>query len=377
MSGPRRVARIITRLNIGGPARQALSLSKDLAPDYETTLIAGRSQQGEGELSDPEVPVKRVSLVRPVSPLDDLRAARCLRQLISAGRFELVHTHMAKAGSLGRRAAWKVPRSPVTVHTFHGHVLEGYFYRPVQKAFIATERSLAKRTDALVAVSEHVRDDLLGLGIGTPERWRVIPLGFDLAPMLAVSGRSGRLREALALREDVPLVGVLGRLAPIKDHQTLLQAIARLEDAHLAILGDGHLRPALQERAERLGISKRVHFVGWWLDVADAISDLDVVALTSRNEGTPVSLIEASACGLPVVSTDVGGVRAVVRDGSTGLLVSPGDVEGVAMALERILSDPTHARSLGDAGRDWVRERFSKDRLVSDIRQLYSELLSS
>lgn len=369
-----RVLRVITRLNIGGPARQAILLTRAMQPQFETILIAGHPEPGEGELTDPEITVERVSLTRPLSPRRDLAALQELTKRMRSSRFDLVHTHMAKAGTTARFAALRSHHVPKLVHTFHGHVLEGYFTRPVQRVFVEVEKRLARRTDALVAVSEEIRDDLLNLGIGSEDRWRVIPLGFELAPMLEVERHSGVLRARLNLADE-PIVGVLGRLAPIKDHVTLLEAVARLDGIHLAVLGDGELRARLQERVGELGIEHRVHFAGWVLDVPAAIADMDVVALTSRNEGTPVSLIEAHACGRPVVATDVGGVRAVVKDPATGFLVPPGDAAAVAAALEKLLGDPPLARRMGAAGREHVRHRFTADRLVSDIRSLYEELL--
>lgn len=375
VTDPTRVLRVITRLNIGGPARQALSLTKDLAPEFDTTLVAGRSQQGEGELSDPEVPVRRISLVRPLSPSNDRRAYRELRSLVESP-FDLLHTHMAKAGALARWAGLRASHRPALVHTFHGHVLDGYFSRPVREVFVRVERYLAKNTDALVAVSDHVRDELLALGIGKPEQWRVIPLGFDLSSLVALQSQSGRLRERIGLDGSVPLVGILGRLAPVKDHETLIRGLAGLDGVHLAVLGDGETKERVLGLVEELGVGDRVHLMGWWTDIASAISDLDVVALTSRNEGTPVSLIEASAGGKPVVSTDVGGVRAVVDDGITGLLVPPGDSEAVAAAVEKLLSDRNLRTRMGGAGREHVRDRFDKARLISDIKNLYRELLN-
>ena len=369
-----RLLRLITRLNIGGPARQALTLTKELRPDFETTLACGTPSIDEGELSDPDVSVVRIPLRRALAPSADLSVLRAVRKLIADQKPAIIHTHMAKAGSLGRIASVGVQKPPRLVHTFHGHVLEGYFSKPVQTVFISAERYLARRTDALVAVSTEIRDDLLEMGIGTEEQWRVIPLGFELDPMLRVQGRTGALRDRFGLGE-APLVGVVGRLAPIKDHQTLIEAVARLDGVHLAIVGDGEMRSELEGAVMNLEIQQRVHFVGWSLDIPGVIADMDVVALTSRNEGTPVSLIEASACGRPVVSTDVGGVKAVVQDGTSGILVPAGDASAVAAGLERLLGDPELGARMGAAGREYVRERFTSERLVCEIRSLYLELL--
>ena len=371
------VLRAITRLNIGGPARQALLLTEALEDSFPTILVAGEPDFSEGELNDPAVPVRRIALKRKIDPWSDMHAYRSLRRLIDANGIQIVHTHMAKAGTVGRMAATRASRPPATVHTFHGHVLQGYFSRPAERFFLGIERALARRTDTLVAVSEEVRDELLDLGIGRPEQWRVIPLGFDLSSLLSVSGHSGVLRSRLSLDEETFLVAVLGRLAPIKDHVTLVQAMAQVPAAHLAILGEGETKPAIERAARDLGISSRIHFMGWITDVASAIADADVVALTSRNEGTPVSLIEAGAAGRPVVSTAVGGVRSVVRDGSTGFVVPPQDPRAAADAINKLLADRTLAERFGSAGRTHVAGRFSKERLIADVRELYEHLLGS
>jgi glycosyltransferase involved in cell wall biosynthesis len=366
--------RLITRLNVGGPARQALLLTRELRDDYPTRLVAGTPPAYEGELADPEVPVTRIPLVREMSPLRDIRSLATVRRLIREGEPSILHTHMAKAGSVGRLAALSMRSRPKLVHTFHGHVLEGYFSGPAQKGFTRIERFLATRTDACVAVSNEVRDSLLELGIGNERNWHVIPLGFDLDPFLAVEAPSGHLRAKLGLGSDVPLLGVIGRLAPIKDHSTLLKALTLLDGVHLAVLGDGELRNDIEGRAAALGIGDRVHFVGWWLDVASAIADLDVTVLSSRNEGTPVSLIESLASARPVVATDVGGVASVVADRATGFLVDAGDHRGFASRVKELLDSPELRNRFGSAGRVSVRERYSKERLLADVRALYGEL---
>ena len=375
------VLRLITRMNIGGPARQAILLSKGLSEEFPTILAAGRPGPSEGELVDPAVPVRPVPLVRPVRPLTNLRCLLAVRRLISETGASLVHTHMAKAGAVGRLAALSLPGRrgrPRLVHTFHGHVLQGYFAGPEQRAFLMLERKLAKRTDALIAVSPEVRDELVDLGVGRPDQYRVVPLGFDLAPLLEVGrpdGPAGTLRASLGLPAGVPLAGVVGRLVAIKDHATLFAALADVPGLHLAVLGDGELRPSLEALARQLGVDGRVHFVGWWLDLPAALADLDLVVLSSRNEGTPVALIEALAAARPVVATDVGGVRYVVQDGETGWLCPAGDVPCLAGLLRRILADRPGARALAEEGRRRVAKRFGQDRMVADHLVLYRELL--
>jgi glycosyltransferase involved in cell wall biosynthesis len=288
---------------------------------------------------------------------------------------------MAKAGTVGRLAALSSAhprRRPRLVHTFHGHVLQGYFAGPQQRAFVQFERILAKHTDVLIAVSPEVQDELLDLGIGKPAQYRVVPLGFDLAPLLAVGtpgGPVGRLRSALGISENVPLAGTVGRLVPVKDHATLFSAVATVPGLHLAVLGDGELRATLEALAHELGISERTHFTGWWTDVPSALADLDVVVLSSRNEGTPVALIEALAAGRPVVATDVGGVRHVVQDGETGWLCSAGEPGGLARLLTQVIAQPEASGRLAEAGRLRVAACFGYERLLAEHRSLYEELL--
>lgn len=368
------ILRVITRLNIGGPARQALLLTRNLSTEHPTILCAGHAPPEEGELTDPLVTVVRVPLVRPPRPKKDVAAFRALRSLIQDLHPKIVHTHMAKAGAIGRIAAGRF-REVRTVHTFHGHVLEGYFSSPVERALIRAERFLAAKTDVLIAVSDEVRDALLDLRVGRPEQFRVIPLGFELEAFLSIEGKSGEFRKEIGLDLDAPLVAVMGRVTAIKDHPTLLRAIARLPGVHLAVLGDGDQRSDIEGLARALDIADRTHFVGWRLDVANVLADVDVVALTSRNEGTPVSLIEAGAAGRPVVATAVGGTASVVRDGVTGLLVAPGDAEGVASALQRVFEDRSLAAEFGKAAREHVKDAFSHRRLLSDLSDLYGELI--
>lgn len=341
---------------------------------FPTTLIAGQAPVEEGELADVNVPVTYAPLVRSLNPPKDAAAFMAIRKVIRDRRPRIVHTHMAKAGAIGRLAARGDDIR--TVHTFHGHVLEGYFSSLVERAFVRTERYLAARSDALIAVSDEVRDALLDLGIGSPERFHVIPLGLELDRFLQIENRAGTFRRDLGVSDRTPLVAVLGRVTRIKDHATLLRSIAALSDVHLAVLGDGDKRTEVEQMARDLGINQRVHFVGWRRDLEAVFADVDAVALTSLNEGTPVSLIEASASARPVVATDVGGVRSVVEEGVTGFLVPVRDHAAVTDAIRRLFDDQALARALGHKGREHVRERFSHERLLTDIASLYDDLLA-
>jgi glycosyltransferase involved in cell wall biosynthesis len=283
---------------------------------------------------------------------------------------------MAKAGAMGRLAAISLSNQPQTIHTFHGHVFSGYFSPATERAFIGAERWLAKRTDVLVAVSPHIRDELLDLGIGRPEQFVVTPVGLDLDPYLSTDSSSGTLRAELGIGRSTPLVGTVGRLVAIKDHLTLLRAIERLPGAHLVIVGDGELRPQLEAEVVRRRLNARVHFLGWRGDLPSLYSDIDVVALTSLNEGTPVAIIEALAAARPVVATDVGGVRHVIDDQRTGLLAAPRDDSAIAERLSCLLTNPELAARMGSAGRLDVAARFGEARLLQETRELYRSLLA-
>lgn len=379
-SAPTRVARIITRLNVGGPARHALLLTRGLEEQgFATDLLVGAQGPREGALSlEGVVPTIVPALKRSIDPVSEIRAARSLHRAIRSFAPQIVHTHMAKAGFHGRRAANRAG-VPVVIHTFHGHVLEGYFSAPVNAALVSLERRLAKRTDALLAVSPLIRDELLDLGIGSPDRWHVMPLGLDLDRLLEVPMEKTSARAELGLPQDAPIVGIVGRLVPIKDVDTFLDA-ARLvarerPDVHFVVAGDGELREALEERG-RAELGERIHFLGWVMDLAPLYGALDVVVLTSKNEGTPVALIEAAAAGLPAVATHVGGVGDVVRDGTTGFLITPGDAEGVASRVTELIEAPELRRQLGREGRAHVRTRFTQDRLINDMAELYRDLLA-
>lgn len=378
-----RVARVISRLNVGGPAIHTILLTAGLdAAGFESRLYVGAPGPAEGDM----LPLARARGVEPIAvpglgrsihPGRDLGALGRLTREFRAFRPHIVHTHAAKAGTLGRIAA-RVARVPVTVHTFHGHVLRGYFHPAVTAAFRAIERALARRTTLIVALSPGQRADLLAMKIGRPERVGVIPLGLELDPFLEAQTRRGGLRRHLDLRPDTKLVGIVARLVPIKDHETFLAAAARVARAdpaaHFVVAGDGPLRARLEAAAQRAGLGARAHFLGWWGDLPALYADLDVVALTSRNEGTPVCVLEAMAAGVPVVATAVGGVPDVVRHGETGLLVPPGDPAALAAALASLLADPDRRSALGLAGRRVAYPAYDAKALIARVEAVYREL---
>jgi glycosyltransferase involved in cell wall biosynthesis len=315
-------------------------------------------------------------LGREIAPLGDLRALVGLYRLMRAWRPAIVHTHTAKAGLLGRLAA-RAAAVPVVVHTFHGHVLRGYF-SPAKTAFYRRlETRLAPLADALVAVSEAVKADLVSLGVAGAERIRVIPLGLELGHLVPPLPR-GVLREEAGIPGSAPLVGMVGRLVPIKDGPTFLRAarlvLEKRPDSRFALVGDGEERPALESLCRELGISGRVSFFGWRGDLGGVYGDLDVVVNASRNEGTPVALIEALAAARPVVATRVGGTTDLLGGGERGRLVPPGEPEALARAVLETLVESETSRCRAEAGREHVLKRHSSDRLIRDVDALYRDL---
>lgn len=367
LGDPGHVVHVIARLNLGGPAAIVASLLDGL-PDREMTVVAGRVSSGEVDsrsvLGTARGIVDLPSLGRSPNLLNDVTSYRWLRRFFVASRPRAVHTHTAKAGVLGRLAARRagVPR---LVHTYHGHLLSGYFPATVQRTVIEVERRLAHRSDLLVAVGRRVRDDLLAAGIGTQEQFRVIAPG--VRSMIAVPQAGARQGLRLGGAERVVLY--VGRLVQVKRSDRVLHLARKLPDVMFLIAGDGPLRPRLQASAPA-----NVRFLGWRADVAMLYSAADLALLTSDNEGMPLSLIEAALCGIPAVTTDVGSAPEVVLDGVTGAVV-PADADALVAAVERLLSDDSLRGRLGEAARVRAQKEFSVERMVQAHVKLYRELM--
>jgi glycosyltransferase involved in cell wall biosynthesis len=382
---PARVLRVIARMNVGGPAFHVSILSAGLDPDaYETRLLTGGLGAGEGSLEaladSAGVDRRHVPGLGPaVRPLDDLRALLHLTREIRRWRPDIVHTHTAKAGTLGRLATWAArgPR-PVVVHTYHGHVLTGYFGPAANAVYRTIERVLARGSTRLIGVSQATVDELVALRVAPRERFSVVPIGLDLSAFLDVGPPDAEDRAALgAGREDI-VVTYVGRLVPIKRVDVLVDAVARARilapRLHLVIVGDGELRGDLQMRASAAGLDGHISFLGFRDDLPRIAAGTDIAALSSDNEGTPVALIEAAAAGRPSVATAVGGVTDIVRAG-TGRTTPAGDVDALAAALADLAADPAARADMGAAARAHVRDRYSQERLLRDIEELYGELL--
>jgi glycosyltransferase involved in cell wall biosynthesis len=381
------VLRVIARMNIGGPAHHVSMLSGRLDPErFETLLVHGSLGAGEGSF---EALARRegcavhvVEDLHPdVRPLADARALVGLVRAMRAFRPHIVHTHTAKAGFLGRLAALLSPRPrPLLVHTYHGHVLEGYFGWLTSGIYRLLERVLGRFSDCLIGVSQATVDDLVRLGVAAPERFRVVPVGLDLRRFAqADPAAAAAVRERAGVRGEEVLVGFVGRLVPIKRVDRILRAIASARrhgaPVRLMVAGDGSSRAELEELAGALGIADAVAFLGYLPDASAAAAAADVAILASDNEGTPVSLIESAAAGRPAVASAVGGVRDVVVPG-TGLLAAPGDHEALARGVAQLAGDPQLRAQMGARAREHVMEAFSIERLLTDIAALYEELLA-
>jgi glycosyltransferase involved in cell wall biosynthesis len=379
-----RIVRIFSRLNVGGPSLHVIHLAAGLAPQgYDTWLVVGRESEREGSLLDLAlargVNVHALDgLGREIRPLGDLRALIGLWRLLRRFRPHVVHTHTAKAGVLGRLAAIAA-RVPVVVHTYHGHVLRGYFGPVVSAAFRAIERALGALSSALVTVSDSVKDDLVALGVAPADRIRVVPLGLELDALAGELPRGGLRREA-GIADGEPLVGLVGRLVPIKDVPTFLRAarllLERRPGVRFSLVGDGEDRAALEAEVLALELTHAVRFHGWRRDLPAVYGDLDVVVNCSRNEGTPVALIEALAAGRPVVATAVGGTPDLLQRGAFGTLVPAGDAGALADAIDAVLANPEAARARARAGRAHVLAHHGVPRLLRDLDALYRELLA-
>lgn len=376
---PMRIARVLTRLNLGGPARQVLASDPLLAQrGHVVRVFTGEPDRGEGDLFErgraAGIDLVRVpGLSRGVQPVRDLAVRRRLARAFAEFDPDVVHTHASKAGAVGRMAARRVPRA-ARVHTFHGHVLEGYFSDRVSSMLVAHERRLARATDRIVAVSHATADDLVRLGVTEEERLVVIPPGVELDALLEL-GRPATSRTLVGAEGDAILVGVVGRLAPVKRPDVALAAFATVAErharAHLVFVGDGELRGELEAARDALapGVRERVHLVGAQEDMARVLAELDLVLLTSRTEGMPVALIEAAAAALPVVATPVGGVPEIVVHERTGLLGESEDE--LAFHLDALLSDEALRVAMGGRARLRVRDRHGASALADRLEELY------
>ena len=391
-------------MNIGGPAIHVSLLTTGLDPDrFRSLLVTGNISNHEGDMSY-LVNGKNIThhsipaLHREVDPRQDLLACFKLLKIIVREKPDIVHTHTAKAGTVGRLATFLYNgifrRNVKTVHTFHGHVFQGYFGRLKSGLFLAVERVLAGRTDAIIAISRTQREELAHtFRIAAPEKIRQVNLGFDLSPFFSGHAVEGRFRERIGVDAETILIAVVGRLAPIKNHKMFFDAARVLlerpweKKLKFLVIGDGELREWAEAYVRRLGLEDHVRFCGWVKEIHTAFADLDVLALTSLNEGTPVSIIEAMASSVPVVAADAGGVRDLLgpqedvkaENGFAlcrrGILCRVDDAEGLASGLIHLLenSDGENEARV-ERARVFVEEQYSSSRLIHHMESIYEEL---
>jgi len=373
--------RVIARMNVGGPAVQVTGLMRHLdTARYEQRLYTGWCAADEADYlltQAPDVETIRVAgLGRAVRPSDDVLAIHRIHRAIREFNPHIIHTHTAKAGVIGRTAALLAGTRAALVHTFHGHLLHGYFPPAKTRAVIELERFLAHRTDAIVAVGAQVRDDLLAVGIGHARQYTVIPPGleFPLQPS------RDEARTCLGWPADAIVIALIGRLTSIKRADRFADAVALIAAAHpdkplrFIVAGDGESAAALQhDIAER---SLPITMLGWRTDIPAILAGTDLLMLTSDNEGTPVSLIQAAMSGVPVVATDVGSVKEIVEDEVTGLLCST-TAKDLAVKVSRLINEPDLRHRLGSRARAQAQGRYSVERLAADHAELYERLAHS
>ncbi len=381
----KKVIRVIARLNVGGPAIHVILLSAGLNPErYETILVSGQEAPEEGNMLSLAhekgiTPVILPQLGRELSPIRDLWTLWRLYRLFRKEKPDIVHTHTAKAGFAGRLAAL-MAGVPIIVHTFHGHVLHGYFGKMKTGFFRLAEKLMAGLSTQIITVSEQCKNELLLYKIGTSESICTIPLGLELERF---QHRSPEYKQQIREKFDIPqnafLVGMIARMVPIKKHEDLFRAIPKVleiyPDTYFLIVGDGERRYYLHDLAKELNITHRCIFTGFREDQEKIYSALDLVVLTSANEGLPVAVIESLSSGLPVVATCVGGVPELIIDGETGYIVEAGNINSIAEGLIKAISNPQKTAAMGQSAQEKTIQNFSITRLLNDIDELYQKLI--
>lgn len=379
-----RVMHLIARLNVGGAALHVMLLAAHLCPpDYESEIVCGMVGADEADMSyiaaEHGVPVTTIrELGRELSVIGDLVTLFKLWRWMRRERPTIVHTNTAKAGFVGRVAA-RLAGVPVVVHTFHGHIFQGYFGQPKTRFFILLEQLCAPLADRLITPSAELKRQLTeDYHICAPNHIDVIEVGLDLMPLTQLARHNGAFRAAHRIPAAAPLVGIVGRLVPIKNHDLFLRAAARVHkqrpEVYFALIGDGERRAELTALVAALGLAECVRFTGWITDVLPVYSDLDVLVLSSRNEGVPISVIEAMAAHIPIVATYVGGVPDLVPDPRYGALVAADDPEAMAAAILRALDQTGYDL---DAAQQFVTGIYNMRRLAARTSDLYQELLAA
>ncbi len=382
-----KVLRIINRFNIGGPTYNAAFLTKFISEDYETLLVGGLPEQDESDslhiLEDYGVkPLLIPEMKRIPNFKSDREAYRKIKQIIEEFQPDIVHTHAAKAGALGRKAA-KACGVPVIVHTFHGHVFHSYFGKAKTLLYKIIERRLAKISTGIIAISPIQKEELSSVhSICSPDKIKVIPLGFDLLKFREnLAEKRAETRQNWNLKENEVAVAIVGRLAPIKNHGLFLDVVALLAEkgvrARYFIVGDGQEKPMIEKRVKELEdqYGLKIELTSWIKDIATFNAGMDIICLSSDNEGTPVSLIEAQASGVPVISTDVGGVKDILDEENTGFVVPKKDPDAFGEKLQFLIENKEIRTKMSQNGWNFVRDKFHYTTLVKNMENYYAELI--
>jgi glycosyltransferase involved in cell wall biosynthesis len=393
-----RILRILNRLNVGGPTLNVAYLSKYIDKQYQTKVIAGIKEEHEGSsayvLEDLGLSFEYVpDMYRSISLAKDYKAFKFIRKTITDYGPDIVHTHAAKAGVLGRLAAYHNSRRPkVILHTYHGNVFDGYFSPLKTKVFLAIERYLAKKSTAIIAISDRQKNDLVNkYRIAPAHKVHVIRLGFDLKRFTEnIEKKRQNFRVYYSIPEDITVITITGRLTAIKNHSLLIESLKLLREKHaklkfkLFIVGDGDLYDAIILQLNNYGFScckpgennfmADVIFTSWRKDIDVINAGSDIIALTSLNEGTPVSIIEAMASARGVISTDVGGVKDVIQNGFNGFVCDQ-TPEDISKKLYELIVNIDFRNMMAVNGQKFVMENYSYKRLIKETEDLYNLLL--
>ncbi len=392
-----KILRIHNRLIVGGPSHNVTLLTAYLSPEFETRLLVGKKDPAEKDAAYIAQrlglkPIEIAEMRRSILPFNDIIAYFKIKKIIREFKPDIVHTHASKSGAIGRLAA-KSCNVPLIVHTFHGNVFHSYFNGFLTSLIIRIERFLAKRTDAIVAISDSQRKELTDVyKIAPPEKIFTIPLGFNLEKFSVDQDAKKELfKNKYGFDKNDIVVGIIGRLVPVKNHEMFLEVAALIKansnkNIRFVIIGDGQSRPLIEKKAAALNLSYS-YFVtnpkaktdilvtSWETEIDEALAGIDIIVLTSHNEGTPVSLIEAQAAHKPVVSTNVGGIEDIVQHGETGFITEAGDTAAFAQHIQTLIDAPQLREQMGKKGYENVIKRYSKQRLITDMKHLYLSFL--
>ena len=389
MKSKKKILRIINRFNLGGPTYNAGLLTKYLSDEYETILVGGNHEESEG--SSMHIvehlglePVIIPEMQRSVNPKNDRIAYNKIQKIIQDFKPDIVHTHASKAGALGRKAAFSA-KIPQIYHTFHGHVFHSYFGILKTNLYKSIERRLAKKSTNIIAISELQKKELSEIHRICPaEKIKVIPLGFDLTPFYTnTEAKRKEFRSKWNIKENEVAIGIVGRIVPIKDHVFFIHVIERVlkktsKKIRVFIVGDGDERVNIQALISKKKLSYSSNsipalfqFTSWMKNVDEVNAGMDIICLTSKNEGTPVSLIEAQASGNPVVSTNVGGIENVISADETGYLSDVGDLEQFTINLLKLIENEGIRNNMSNKGRE-RSTHYSFENLISNIKSLYA-----